>query len=46
MLNMMDIIGGLLLWFANNKIKQNQHPLDLAVHRLAKELHKPIVKNF
>ena len=31
---------------ANNKIKQNQHPLDLAVHRLAKELHKPIVKNF
>ena len=28
---------------ANNKIKQNQHPLHLAMHRLAKELHKPIV---
>ena len=30
----------------NNKIKQNQHPLDLATHQLAEELHKPIVRNF
>ena len=28
----------------NNKIKQNQHPLDLAKHQLAEELHKPIIK--
>ena len=30
----------------NNKIKQNQHPLDLTAHQLAEELHKPIVRNF
>ena len=30
----------------NNKIKQNHHPLDLATHQLAKELHKPIIRNF
>ena len=29
---------------ANNKIKQNQCPLDLAKHQLADELHKPIIK--
>ena len=29
---------------ANNKIKQNQRPLDLATHQLAEELHKPIIK--
>ena len=28
----------------NNKIKQNQHPLDLAKHQLAGELHKTIIK--
>ena len=31
---------------ANNKIKQNQCPLDLATQQLAKELHKPIIRNF
>ena len=30
----------------NNKIKQNQHPLDLATHQLAEELHKSIVRKF
>ena len=30
----------------NDKIKQNQHPLDLAAHQLAKELHKRIIRNF
>ena len=29
---------------ANDKIKQNQRPLDLATHQLAKELHKPIIR--
>ena len=29
---------------ANDKIKQNQRPLDLAAHQLAKELHKPIIR--
>ena len=29
---------------ANNKIKQNQRPLDLATHQLAEELHKPIIE--
>ena len=29
---------------ANNKIKQNRHPLDLVMHQLAEELHKPIIK--
>ena len=29
---------------ANNKIKQNQRPLDLATYQLAEELHKPIIK--
>ena len=31
---------------AKNKIKQNQHPLDLATHQLAEELHKPIIRKF
>ena len=31
---------------ANNNIKENQHPLDLARHELAEELHKPIIKKF
>ena len=31
---------------ANNKIKQNQRPLDFATHQLAEELHKTIIKNF
>ena len=31
---------------ANNKIKQNQRPLDFAKHQLAEELHKPIIKQF
>ena len=29
---------------ANDKTKQNQRPLDLATHQVAKELHKPIIK--
>ena len=29
---------------ANNKIRQNQRPLDLATHGLVNELHKPIIK--
>ena len=28
----------------NNKIKQNQRPLDLITHQLAEELHKPMIK--
>ena len=31
---------------ANNKIKQNQRPLDLATYQLAEELHKPTIKKF
>ena len=31
---------------ANDKIKQNQLPLDLATHQLAEELHKRIIRNF
>ena len=31
---------------ANNKIKQNQHPLDLATYQLAEELRKPTIKKF
>ena len=31
---------------ADNKIKQNQHPLDLVGPKLAKELRKPIIKKF
>ena len=31
---------------ANNKIKQNQHPLDLANYQLSEELHKPTIKKF
>ena len=31
---------------SNNKIKQNQRPLDLATHQLAEELHKPIIRKF
>ena len=30
----------------NDKIKQNQHPLDLSAHQLAEKLHRPIIKNF
>ena len=29
----------------NDKIKQNQHPLDAATHQLAEDLHKPIIRN-
>ena len=29
---------------ANDKIKQNQCPLHLAMQQLAKELHKPIIR--
>ena len=28
----------------NDKIKQNQRPLDLATHQLAEKLHKPIIR--
>ena len=28
----------------NNKIKQNQRPIDLATQKLAEELHKPIIE--
>ena len=31
---------------ANDKIKENQCPLDLATHQLAEELHKPINRKF
>ena len=31
---------------ANDKIKQNQLPLDLATHQLAEEFHKRIIRNF
>ena len=31
---------------SNNKIKQNQRPLDLATRQLAEELHKPIIRKF
>ena len=31
---------------ANDKIKQNHHPSDLATHQLAEELHKPIIRKF
>ena len=30
----------------NDKIKQSQHPLDLATHQSAEELHKPIIRKF
>ena len=30
----------------NNKIKQNQRPLDLITHQLAEELHKPMIKTY
>ena len=29
---------------ANDKIKQNQRPLHLAMQQLAKEIHKPIIR--
>ena len=29
---------------ANDKIKQNHHPSDLATHQLPEELHKPIIR--
>ena len=31
---------------ANNKVKQNRRPLELATLELTEELHKPIIKNF
>ena len=31
---------------ANDKIKQNQRPLDLPTHQLAEELHRPIIRKF
>ena len=31
---------------ANNKVKQNRRPLELATLQLAEESHKPIIKNF
>ena len=31
---------------ANERIKQNQHPLDLSTHQLAEELHKLIIRKF
>ena len=31
---------------ANNKVKQNRRPLELATLKLAEESHKPIIKNF
>ena len=54
----MDVKEALLLWFinflikktsdsgANNKIKQNQRPLDLATQQLAEKLRKPIIRKF
>ena len=30
----------------NNKIKQNQRPLDFAKHQLAEELQNPIIRKF
>ena len=54
----MDVKEVLLLWFinflikktsdsgANNKIKQNQRPLDLATQQLAEKLRKPIIRKF
>ena len=36
--------GSVVNMQANNKIKQNQRPLDLATHQLAEELHKLIIK--
>ena len=54
----MDIKEDLLLWFikffakmsagsgANDKVKQNQLPLDLATHQLTEELHKRIIRIF
>ena len=30
----------------NDKIKQNQRPLEMATHQLAEELHKPIIQKF
>ena len=38
--------GSYVSTHANNKIKQNQCPLNLAKHQLAEELHKPIIKKF
>ena len=31
---------------ANDKIRQNQRPLDFSMHQLAEELHKTIIRNF
>ena len=31
---------------ANDKIRQNQRPLDFSTHQLAEELHKTIIRNF
>ena len=37
--------GGGVNTHANDKIKQNQRPLNSATHQLAEELHKPIIRN-
>ena len=39
-----SVAGSGVNMYANNKIKQNQRPLDLATHQLAEELHKLIIK--
>ena len=31
--------------YGNDKIKQNQHPLDTATYQLGEELRKPIIRN-
>ena len=33
-------------YVANNKVKKNRNPLDLAALQLAEELRKPILRNF
>ena len=36
--------GGGVKTHANDKIKQSQRLLDLAAHKLAEELHKPVIR--
>ena len=38
--------GGGVKTHPNDKIKQNQRPLDLAAYQLAEELHKPVIRKF
>ena len=53
-LKMMDVKQVLLLWFNNvlmiknsgSGVNQNEHPFDLAMKQLSKELHKPIIRIF